>query len=84
MNISPLFISLQWGLTDNDKGGSGWADFNFPINFTTTFIAIASADTLENLANTCFAIRILNTNEACIDSTSDKYVGKYYVISIGR
>ena len=74
----------QWGLTDNDKGSVGWADFIFPINFTTTFMAIASPDTLDNLTNTCFAVRILNTNKASIDSTSANYVGKYYVISIGK
>ena len=77
-------IHQQWGLTDNDKGGVGWADFIFPINFTTTFMAIASPDTLDNLTNTCFAVRILNTNKASIDSTSANYVGKYYVISIGK
>ena len=75
-------LIIQWiGNSSNDDGETGWSNNTLPIAFTTAcYAAIASAS--SKVAGSY--VGNITTSNVSVDSSDGSYVGKYYIICIGK
>lgn len=74
---------IQWGLSGEDKGSSGGANFIFPINFNTIYVALGTPNSITNLIGG-FGIKNLVTTGLMIDAYNKEYLDKYYIVAFGK
>ena len=78
-----VLVNRQWGLSEEDKGSSGGANFIFPIKFNTIYVALGTPNSINNLIGG-FGIKNLATTGIMIDAYNKEYLDKYYIVAFGK